>query len=144
MQRHLAPLSVLVLIVLFGVLAGPAPAAETPRRGGVLLAAHRRRSRRASTRTRSRRSRRSSRSSPLYSTLLQIEPGSYPNVIGDVATEWKISPDGLTYTFKLRRDVKFHDGRPSPQQNVEASLLYDPSPARRSSGACPEFPAYEA
>ena len=27
---------------------------------------------------------------PLYSTLLQIDPYSYPNVIGDVASEWKI------------------------------------------------------
>src|SRR5262245_5854596 len=33
---------------------------------------------------------------PLYSTLLQIDPQSYPNVIGDLATEWKISQDGLS------------------------------------------------
>jgi len=37
---------------------------------------------------------------PLYSTLLQLDPYSYPNLVGDVATEWKIVPDGLTYTFK--------------------------------------------
>ncbi len=111
MQRHLAPLSVLVLIVLFGVLAGPAPAAETPRRGGVLLAAlgadppsldpHQEQTFATLQPV-----------SPLYSTLLQIEPGAYPNIIGDLATEWKISPDGLTYTFKLHRDIKFHDGSP--------------------------------
>ena len=39
---------------------------------------------------------------PLYSTLLQLDPYHYPNIVGDVAAEWKIAPDGLTYTFKIR------------------------------------------
>lgn len=29
---------------------------------------------------------------------------------GDLATDWKISDDALTYTFDLREGVKFHDG----------------------------------
>lgn len=29
-----------------------------------------------------------------------------------LATEWKVSDDGLTWEFKLRGDVKFHDGTP--------------------------------
>ncbi|MGO9527662.1 MAG: ABC transporter substrate-binding protein [Verrucomicrobiia bacterium] len=33
-----------------------------------------------------------------------------------LATSWTISPDGLTYTFKLRDGVKFHDGTPLDAQ----------------------------
>src|SRR5262249_56695750 len=58
---------------------------------------------------------------PLYSTLLQIDPYNYPNVIGDVASEWKISADGLTYTFKIRSGIRFHDGSPLTAADVKAS-----------------------
>ena len=47
---------------------------------------------------------------PPYSTLLQIDPYNYPKIVGDVATEAKIAPDGLTYTFMIRHDIKFRDG----------------------------------
>ena len=36
-------------------------------------------------------------------TALQVEPC--------IAKRWTISPDGLTYTFTLRDDVRFHNGR---------------------------------
>ena len=49
---------------------------------------------------------------PHYSTLLKVDPfdktGTKP--VGDLAESWTISKDGLTYTFKLRQGVKFHDG----------------------------------
>ena len=32
-----------------------------------------------------------------------------------------MSPDGLTYTFKLHQNVKFHDGTPLTSADVKAS-----------------------
>ncbi len=31
-------------------------------------------------------------------------------IVPDLATRWEVSDDGLTYTFHLRRDVRWHDG----------------------------------
>ena len=39
-----------------------------------------------------------------------------------LATEWKISPDGLRYEFKLRPNVKFHDGKPFTSADVAYSI----------------------
>jgi peptide/nickel transport system substrate-binding protein len=39
-----------------------------------------------------------------------------------LATEWSISPDGLRYTFKLRPNVKFHDGKPFTSADVAYSI----------------------
>ena len=39
-----------------------------------------------------------------------------------LATAWIISPDGLSYTFKLRQGVRWHDGRPFTSADVAASL----------------------
>ena len=36
-----------------------------------------------------------------------------------LATEWEVSEDGKSYTFRLRQDVKFHDGTPFNAEAVK-------------------------
>jgi len=42
------------------------------------------------------------------------------NIVGVLASEWKVSDDGTTYTFKLKA-AKFHDGAPVTGKDVKAS-----------------------
>src|SRR5439155_563247 len=60
---------------------------------------------------------------PHYNTLLRVDPndrtGTKP--VGDLAESWTVSKDGLTYTFKIRRGVKFHDGSQLTSRDAKAS-----------------------
>ncbi len=53
-------------------------------------------------------------------------------VVPDLAEKWKVSPDGKTYTFTLRRDAKFHDGKPVTAQDVKWSLERAADPKTQS------------
>ena len=66
---------------------------------------------------------------PHYSTLLKFDLATYPQIIGDLAQSWTVSGDRMTYTFKLRPDVLFHDGSLLTSADVKASyerLIHPP------------------
>ena len=43
-------------------------------------------------------------------------------IVPDIAETWTMSDDGTVYTFTLRRDALFHDGRPVTAQDFVYSL----------------------
>jgi peptide/nickel transport system substrate-binding protein len=45
----------------------------------------------------------------IYETLVKLKPGTL-KLIPWLATSWTTSKDGKTFTFQLRKGVKFHDG----------------------------------
>ena len=67
---------------------------------------------------------------PHYSTLLKFDAPHYPKIVGDVADSWQVASDGLTYTFKLRTGVKFHDGSILTSADVKATYdrIVNPPP----------------
>ena len=58
----------------------------------------------------------------VYSGLLHWDPDDPTKIAGDLAERWTASPDGKTYTFHLRRGVRWHDGQPFSSADVKASF----------------------
>ena len=61
-----------------------------------------------------------------YDRLIRVnlaKPGEFD---GDAAESWTVSPDGLTFTFKIRPGQKFHSGNPVTADDVAWSLQRTP------------------
>ncbi len=56
----------------------------------------------------------------IFEGLVRLGPGGVVRPL--LATSWTLSPDGLTYSFRLRRDVRFSDGEPFDAEVVKFSL----------------------
>lgn len=100
---------ILLVVALVSLLASGLASAQTPRRGGVLrvglnadppnmdphqsIAAVDRQV-----------------FQNLYDKLVDVDQDL--NIVPMLATSWTITDDGLTYTFRLRPNVVFHDGTP--------------------------------
>ncbi|AFL53409.1 peptide/nickel transport system substrate-binding protein [Sinorhizobium fredii] len=68
-----------------------------------------------------------------YSLLVRLDLNDTSKVVGDLADSWTVSDDGLTYTFKLKPDMKFASGNPITAEDVaysfERAVKLDKSPA---------------
>jgi peptide/nickel transport system substrate-binding protein len=73
---------------------------------------------------------RSRRSPMMYSQLVRFDGEMNP--MPELAESWQISPDSLTWTFKLRQGVKFHDGQELTSADVKFTFdrLFEKSPGK--------------
>ena len=62
--------------------------------------------------------------------LVSITPDG--KFVPDAAESWQISPDGLLYTFKLRKNVLFHDGTKVDAAAVKFTFDHVLDPANRA------------
>jgi peptide/nickel transport system substrate-binding protein len=111
-----------------GVLAAttPAPAEEMPRYGGTLTYMIPADAPPSFDAQREQTYATIHSAAPFYSVLVRInpnDPGSTTDIVCDLCTEMpKPTDGGRTYTFKIRRDVKFHNGDRLTAEDVAASL----------------------
>jgi peptide/nickel transport system substrate-binding protein/oligopeptide transport system substrate-binding protein len=70
----------------------------------------------------------------LYSRLMDYEPGT-ANLVPSLAETFGVSDDGLTYTFKLRKGVKFTNGREVVASDVKYSIERAVNPKTQGPGA---------
>ena len=126
MRLRSLPLRPVVLLVLAWMVSLPVLAeAQTPKRGGTLRVSYGNEIASLDFHT-----------APGYEMmwvamnvgcgLVNITPDG--KFVPDAAESWQMSPDGLVYTFKLRKNVLFHDGSKVDAAAVKFSIdrLMDP------------------
>src|SRR6267143_2046481 len=119
MRRYLP---ILVMAIVAAALTGPAVAQDKPRYGGELIFA-------VPSEPPSYDGHREETfgvihpMAPHYNTLLRTDPNDKTGtkLVADLAESWTMAKDGRTYTFKLRKGVKFHDGSEMTSADVKAS-----------------------
>src|SRR5712671_1332707 len=130
-SRRLLPGLLLGLTAVALIVAAPAPVSEaqTPKRGGLLRVSYGNEIAHLDFHT-----------APGYEMmwvamnvgcgLVNITPDS--KFVGDAADSWQTSSDGLLYTFKLRKNVLFHDGTPVDADAVKFNIERLRDPATKS------------
>jgi ABC-type oligopeptide transport system substrate-binding subunit/ABC-type branched-subunit amino acid transport system substrate-binding protein len=75
-------------------------------------------------------------SEQLFISLTDLDPETYESV-PELASDWKISDNGTTYTFSLRKDVRWTDGQPVTAHDVVWALQRN----IQAENKCPNVPA---
>jgi peptide/nickel transport system substrate-binding protein len=57
----------------------------------------------------------------IQENLVDLDSAGKP--VGVLAESWEASPDGKTVTFKLRKGVTWHDGKPFTSADVEFTAM---------------------
>src|SRR3954471_10602115 len=57
----------------------------------------------------------------MYNGLVRYDFKDTTKIIPDLAESWEASPDGLSYTFKIRQGVTWHDGKPFSVEDVQST-----------------------
>src|SRR5881296_717119 len=117
---------ILALLGVFLLVSGTALAADQPKRGGTLKVSYGNEIAHLDFHT-----------APGYEMmwvamnvgcgLVNITPDG--KFVGDAAESWQVASDGLPYTFKLKKNVLFHDGTKVDADAVKFSIerLMDPA-----------------
>ena len=116
-------------LTLGALAVGRSAAAQTPRPGGTLISAQATEATGLDPQLVPALSR--SRRSPLmYSQLVRFDETMTPRP--ELAESWETSKDSLTWTFKLREGVKFHDGQEMTSADVKFTFdrLFEKSPGK--------------
>ena len=80
----------------------------------------------------------------IFDTLIWDLPGHGGNPFyAGLATSWEAAPDATSYTFKLRKDVKFHDGTPFNAQAVKFTFDHIVDPNTKSKSAAGSLGPYQ-
>jgi peptide/nickel transport system substrate-binding protein len=125
-RRHVPGLLLALAALTWTALAPPGADAQTPKRGGILRVSYGNEIAHLDFHT-----------APGYEMMwvaMNVGCGlvnitADGKFVGDAAESWQQSSDGLMYTFKLRKNVLFHDGTPVDAAAVKFSIdrLMDPA-----------------
>ena len=112
-------------VLAAALAAAPASAAETPKKGGTLTFMIPADSPPSFDGHRETTFATVHATAPFYSVLIRVppdNPSSTTEFVCDLCVEMPTPTDGgKTYTFKIRKDVKWHDGTPLTAHDVAAS-----------------------